>query len=316
MNPKPKVRSLFLIALLLTLSLHAWAQPVRDESFDPAVPNPAYGSAAGPTVGIDEAHYNYIADGRWKPFEKLLRNDGYRVQPFTSKFSPEALKNLHVLVIVNAVAEQNKPDPDWKPEQPNRWALPTFPAFAKSEIDALDEWVNNGGSLLLVAGHMPWPGAAESLADRFDVLFQNGILYPKDRSAGPKVYLCSAVHHPIFAGRSSQETIRSVGIFPPAGHAFRLRPGGGARPLLVLEGEWILRFPVNGPDWGFSEHMPQIRADGMLIAAAATIGKGRVVLVGEAAMLTAKVGRPGGPFPNAQFVLNMLHWLSGLLPAE
>lgn len=56
------------------------------------------------------------------------------------------------------------------------------------------------------------------------------------------------------------------------------------------------------------------------------LGKGRILAAGEAAMFSAQrsgpqgAGRMGFNEPtapqNAQFVLNVLHWLSGLLPAR
>jgi hypothetical protein len=63
----------------------------------------------------------------------------------------------------------------------------------------------------------------------------------------------------------------------------------------------------------------------MLQGVALGVGSGRVAMFGEAAMFTAQrsgpEGRPMGmnhpdaPH-NAQFVLNVLRWLSGLLPLE
>jgi len=51
------------------------------------------------------------------------------------------------------------------------------------------------------------------------------------------------------------------------------------------------------------------------------LGKGRVVVLGEAGMLSAQLDREGRPFgmnvagnENRQFVLNTMHWLSRLLP--
>lgn len=60
----------------------------------------------------------------------------------------------------------------------------------------------------------------------------------------------------------------------------------------------------------------------MLQGAVLRFGRGRVALFGEAAMFTAQLAGPtrkpvGMNAPeagqNAQFVLNLLHWLSGLL---
>ena len=60
----------------------------------------------------------------------------------------------------------------------------------------------------------------------------------------------------------------------------------------------------------------------MLQGAAIRKGQGRVAAFGEAAMFTAQVYEEEGPTgmnhpgaaQNAQFVLNVLHWLTGLLP--
>ena len=58
------------------------------------------------------------------------------------------------------------------------------------------------------------------------------------------------------------------------------------------------------------------RAQGIAL----TFGQGRVVVLGEAAMLSAQVSTRNDPMgmnvpghDNRQFVLNSLHWLSGLL---
>lgn len=302
MNPKVTVSSLFLIPLVLTSPMHGLAQQVPDEAYDPPVLNRAYATDAGPKVGIDEAHHNaQTMGGGYSPFAKLLRKDGYRVQAFTNKFTPESLQKIDILVIVNALAEQNV----------DKWSLPTLPAFEESEINAVEQWIKKGGSLFLIADHRPWPGAAEKLAERFDVLFHNGFAFSKDTPNR-----CSLVDHPIMRGRSSEETVPSV--FPGVGQAFHLRRGGKARPLIFLEGEWMLRLPAG-------DSSALIRADGMLLAAVANAGKGRVALFGEAAMLTAQLWgperKPGGMNSpeakyNAQLVLNTLHWLSGLLPAE
>ena len=52
-----------------------------------------------------------------------------------------------------------------------------------------------------------------------------------------------------------------------------------------------------------------------------TVGKGRVIVLGEAAMLSAQIGGPNqmkfgmnrAGIDNRQLALNLMHWLSGLL---
>lgn len=78
--------------------------------------------------------------------------------------------------------------------------------------------------------------------------------------------------------------------------------------------------------WQFSDSTASIDAIGMLQGAALQLGRGRIVAAAEAAMVSAQragpqgAGRMGFNEPtapqNAQFVLNVLHWLSGALPAR
>jgi hypothetical protein len=74
--------------------------------------------------------------------------------------------------------------------------------------------------------------------------------------------------------------------------------------------------------WQFSKLTPSMAASGMLQGAVVKFGKGRVAVFGEAAMFSAQVAGPSrSPMgmndptapQNAQFLLNALHWLTGLL---
>jgi hypothetical protein len=73
--------------------------------------------------------------------------------------------------------------------------------------------------------------------------------------------------------------------------------------------------------WRFTATTPTFPVQGWLQAAALTLGRGRVFVLGEAGMLSAQLTGPnrvpaGMNAPvagqNQQFVLNILHWLSGL----
>jgi hypothetical protein len=127
------------------------------------------------------------------------------------------------------------------------------------------------------------------------------------------------MNHPITRGRDTRERIDSVRSF--TGQAFRVGPH--AQALLVLAPETVLLFPSEA--WKFSDATPRIAADRMIQGAALTFGHGRVAVFGEAAMFSAQVSGPqrramgmnatNAP-RNAQFLLNVMHWLSGLLPAR
>ncbi len=64
------------------------AQQYADPEFDSKVDRPAF-TDRHPSCLIDEAHNNFhTADGRYKPFADLLKNDGYTVRPNKEKFTP------------------------------------------------------------------------------------------------------------------------------------------------------------------------------------------------------------------------------------
>jgi hypothetical protein len=127
------------------------------------------------------------------------------------------------------------------------------------------------------------------------------------------------MNHPIIRGRNPKERIDSVRTF--TGQAFRATPN--VRPLLVLAPETVLLFPTQA--WKFSEATPHIAADQMLQGAVLTMGRGRVAAFGEAAMFSAQVSGPqrrpmgmnaANAPENPQFLLNVIHWLAGVLPRQ
>ena len=67
------------VILLLGVQAGAAAQQFADPEFDAKVDRPAF-TDRHPLVLVDEAHNNFhTADGRYKPFADLLKNDGYSV---------------------------------------------------------------------------------------------------------------------------------------------------------------------------------------------------------------------------------------------
>ncbi len=299
----------FLVASVI-LPTPSKAQQVADTLFNPNVGAPAFKKGAGPTVLIDEGHYNFhTMDGRYLPFARLLQRDGYVVKPRGGKFTRTDLDRAEILVVSNALAKENEDD----------WNLPTPSAFDSAEIETLRNWVNGGGSLWLIADHMPFPGAAGLLAAEFGILMGNGFALNGRTLDGRICFSRSAgtlAEHPITEGRNPLERIDSVTAF--TGHAFRLE--GAGEGLMTLGHDVVLLMPEVA--WQFSKLTPGISASGMLQGAVLRFGKGRVAVFGEAAMFSAQVAGPnripaGMNDPrapqNGQFLLNVLHWLGGLL---
>src|SRR5215203_5186946 len=223
MKNKLTAHALSLIVTSVLFALSANAQQVADTSFKPPIPDPAHRLGRGPVVLLDEAHYNFhTAEGRYKPFSELLRRDGYVVKASRLKFSRASLRGGRILVIANPLAERNRTD----------WSLPTPSAFSEEEVEAVRDWVKGGGSLLLIADHMPFPGAAGTLASAFGIRFSNG--YARDeKGQGPMLFKLSdgsLKEHQITRGRADAERVTSVATF--TGSAFQVE--GDAQPLLVL----------------------------------------------------------------------------------
>ncbi|HAC16332.1 MAG TPA: hypothetical protein DCE78_10380 [Bacteroidetes bacterium] len=136
-----------------------------DENY--VAPTPMRPANTGTTIYVDAAHNNFHTyDGRFTPFSNLVRNDGFNVAGFNEKFTPENLAGVKILVIANPVNDSNTPEANW--------VTPVESAFTDDEIDALVDWVNAGGSLLLIADHFPFPGAVDALASRFGFQVDNG----------------------------------------------------------------------------------------------------------------------------------------------
>src|SRR4051812_3176719 len=103
----------------------AKGQQMADLEYRPVVAAPACQSRLGPRVAIDEAHHNFhTAEGRYKPFAELLRQDGYQVRSLTNSATTASLAAFRVLVIANPLHERNV----------TNWSLPTPCAFTAEEI--------------------------------------------------------------------------------------------------------------------------------------------------------------------------------------
>jgi hypothetical protein len=336
------------LILLIAGTTAADGQQGPDTAWVPVVARPAYPSG-GPRVGIDEAHHNFhTATGNYRPFAALLRTDGYRVAASTQPFTRASLAAFDVLVIANARGGAT---------------LETVadPAFTPAERAALRDWVRRGGSLLLIADHFPFGSATEALSLEFGVGMSRGYTFDTTSAArdqNPSFLRFTRANgllgaHPIMEGRGAAERVSTVQSFTgqsltvPAGAAalLRLSPtaqdrepptreemqaqaaarqrmvdsiaaavraGGGRDTTLVRAAPLQLAGPQR-----FTSAAG--RAQGVALA----FGAGRVVVLGEAAMLSAQVVElPGQPTihmgmnipgtDDQQFALNVMHWLSRL----
>ncbi|HEX6124237.1 MAG TPA: hypothetical protein VFZ23_02580, partial [Pyrinomonadaceae bacterium] len=199
------------------------------------------------------------------------------------------------------------------------------PAFSEAESDVVRDWVRAGGALLLIVDHTPWGAAARNLARRFDIDMSNS--YTRDASNYDRDYgsLSAVIYsrenqnladHPITRGRIASEKVNVVETF--TGQSLK----GPSESVAFLKLSDMATDELPSPT-GAKEKPPRVSAAGRAQGVAFRFGRGRVVVLGEAAMLSAQIAGSGeGQYrvgmnraciDNRQLALNIMHWLSGLL---
>lgn len=299
----------FIILFFVSFTLIS-AQQIGDPEFKPQIFKPAYEINKGTEIFIDEFHNNFhTRDGRYKPFAELLEKDGYIIKSFNKPFTKELLSEVKILVISNPINEINN----------TNWTLPTPSAFLKEEIESLENWVHSGGSLFLIADHMPFPGASEELALKFGFKLNNGFASDTTNPGGHDLFTKSEKtleDNFITNGRNNNEIADSIYSF--TGSAFQIPVD--AESILTLNKNFISF--MTDTAWVFSDNIQKISAAGWSQGAIKKHGKGKVVMWGEAAMFTAQLAgnnqfKIGMNAPKAKnnykLLLNIIHWLDGLL---
>jgi len=273
-----------------------------DTNFNYVIKNPVYKYGSGPIITLDEAHYNlHTLNGLYQPFGRLLQDDGYILKPGRMSFVPSNLSTIKILVISNALPDTGE------------WKLPTKSAFTNQEIIVLNNWVSDGGSLLLIADHMPFPGAASQLALSFGFNLINSNAFKKDKQ--PEIFsreLKNLTSNKITNGRNKTEQVDSIRIF--TGSAF-IAPEH-ATIISRLDDNYKIFLPTTARV--MNDTTAIISGHNFVNGAFMEYGKGRVVVFGEAGMFSAQLagpqkGKMGMNNPqakqNPQLLLNIIHWL-------
>lgn len=311
------------VAVLLLAGPALAQEQVGDLDWRPKVVSPAY-AMDGPVVLVDQGHGSeQTIEGRYAAFAALLLADGYRIEASRGRLdAPGALDGVGVLVIANPA----------RPADGSRAS-----AFDDDEIEAIRRWVEQGGALLLAADHAPHGFAAEALAARFGVAMGTGYAFQTagdDVTANLVFPRPALADHPIIEGRDQSERLTVVKSFTgqslsgPADATVLLAMSADAREALDLEALQTIRTRLRAgqdPAVVLAElSRPALPAQGLALR----FGAGRVVVLGEAGMLTAQVvrfteqpdrepvrmGLNTAGHDDQQFVLNLMHWLSRLLP--
>lgn len=305
-------RHLILAAIFIT-SITSHGQQVVDDNYLFTNPNPSFSTNEGPKLCFDHGHYNFHnMDGNYRPFANLVRSDGFDISPIEGNFTIDLLEGCDLLVIVNAFNERNV----------NDWDYPHPSAFTDEEIGELLDWITNGGNLLLVADHSPVAGAVGALGAVLGILIVDADASGNTSPDGPDVFNIDAgtlISHRITEGGPNDEEIDTLYTF--SGSAAHLSDLWD--PLLIFGTNATATIdPRHHNRKASANGDPLFSIEGWSQGASRYLGLGKIVFLGEAAMCSAQITGPdrhemGMNLPlaeqNAQFCLNTVRWLTGVL---
>lgn len=318
MNVLPKT----VIGVLLFLLVACTDSPQQaDPDFKPHNTQATFSPDKSPVIVVDEAHHNFLTiENRYKPFAMVLASDGFTVKANTARFAPELLEQADILVIANALDRERS---DWQP--------PFDQALDDNEVANIKQWISEGGSLLLIADHTPFPAMIDNLALAFGFRFSNGhvnsyvfrkadntlienqITYSNRESPEPVKSDMPLFIQALQQTEFQAEQIHQVKTF--GGSAFRAPEE--AEVLLKL-GRGVVSLEPEIP-FEITSTTPKINIDGWSQGAIMTVGKGRLAVFSEGMMfssqLDTKTGqkygfRATGAEQNEQFLLNVIRWLA------
>ncbi len=249
-----------------------------------------------PRVLIDGAHYNFhqLTTG-YAPLGQLLRQFGFEVDAINQSIKATTdLEKCDILVMSNAIHPNNR----------GRWYNPILSAYSEKEIQIISQWVKDGGSLLLIADHMPFAGASQPLAQAFGVEFVNGFTGVSGTQWPPNVFGLSGIgNNPIYR---SYFPVDSVSSF--TGSAIRF-PKKYYSLLDFTPRDTAL---ITDTAWVFNQYTKRLPLAGFSQGGLMPFGEGRLAVFGEAAMFTAQIAnnlKVGFNSPeakgNAHFIINL-----------
>ena len=298
----------FLVSNFTTLRLNKEvASQVIDTSFDTRINNPAH-PKKDCIIGFDEGHLNaFKVTGKMKKLGELLKNDGYKIIVDTERFTLSRLLKYDILITGGAIG---------------KFSRDSFPqAYSPEEIEAIYNWIYQGGSLLLMTDHPPFDTSVTALVSRLGSksgvgivrdsinsfkstkrqdYYQGWIIFSKENKG--------LSNHPIVFGRNKKERIHKV------------MTQGGSSVLGLLGSTNILAFSKFAQNEMHRTFLgPTPLQNSQMIAY--SLGKGRVVITADGTFFSAQkvtlkdgesfgLGMSRNDFDNRQLVLNVMHWLS------
>ncbi len=278
-----------------------------DNDFDVTVESPEFKENM-PIVLFDEGHNNFhTTNGLYEPFANLVRNDGYNLKTLTTPVTAEVLNSVSIYAIVNAKGKGDLND---------------TPAFTEDETEIIKNWIINGGSLLLIADHFPFGSAVDNLGNKLDIEFQKGMVQDSifyDRISNDQSQLVFSKENKLLKEHAITNGVSKIITF--TGQSIKCKDSTCIFFLTLSDAAYdmtpITKVTKDGGDTQVevTYDNPQL-AKGRAQGVALKLGKGKIVCLGEAAMLTAQKSRDNSKVgmnynaDNKKLALNILHWLT------
>jgi hypothetical protein len=298
-----------LLAICLLFAITIQGQMLNDSPFDTSVAHTKYSQGKGPKVLFDRGHYNFIVDmGLAKPLIDVATADGYQVEIDSMKFTKAYLSKYKMLVIFPAMPFKFG----------SKSQVTDEITFTQDELNALHEWVSNGGSLLMFDEHAPIDKSVTPLFNKFGIQLSIGIVsdslnYENKFEMSSKESLLKFTRsngllnseHPITQGEKTGEQINNIMTY-----------GGGG--LTGKDYSNLFRLSPSATIKKYSGSAPSGKAESQGLAG--NFGKGKVVALGDCNGFTAmymmmkskkfSAGMQVAEYDWKQFALNTFHWLS------
>ncbi len=302
------MKNIFL-SILLGVAITSQGQMLNDSPFNATVSNPKYAKGKGPKVLIDAGHHNFIVElGLVKPLVDVANSDGYQLKIDSMQFTKAYLSNYKLVVIMPAMPF----------EFGSKSQVNDEITFTTNELNALHEWVSNGGRLLMFSEHAPIDKSVTPLFNKFGIKLSIGIAADSIncdstiKISGYQTLLKFTnkngllnTNHPITIGEKASERINNIVTYGGSGLT-----GESFTNIFKLSTSAYIR------KWNGS--LPSGTANSQCLAG--NVGKGKVVALGDCNGFTAMYINSNGKKFSAgmqvleydwkQFVLNTLHWLS------
>ena len=296
------MKKIFLLTFLFS-SYCLQAQMINDPSFDSKVLQPFYKNAQGPKVLIDGGHHNFfIQRSLMNPFIDLVKSDGYNPQIDSLPITKKHLSTYDIVVL----------NPAYPFDYGTKKELGDLKAYSKEEIDHVYNYVNKGGSLLILTEKSPMINAMEPLLNKFGITATYGTIADtlhQDKQFGKNVIHYSkengmlTVNHPILKGRNASEEINHIVMI--TGSAFKGK-------------DYINILPTSSAAQMGNAGVFTPVEQGSSVGLAGKVGKGKLVILSDTEIFIAmlfgkdkvKVGMQMPNYDLKQFALNIMHWLS------